>query len=177
MAKSALAPTCSVSTLRSPLWDGWEEASLQRGLSGAFLSSQAFGFSSSPTNAQLWGIGSWGEVSGTWLLTCTSPPAAPTLIVLQMQAIAGLNGMQLGDKKLLVQRASVGAKNATLVSPPARHLPLARGTWGWEGVGRAPLPQLCPGLSWASGRAWSPWVASEGGWPSDTSARLPHRAL
>ncbi|ELK23883.1 Splicing factor U2AF 65 kDa subunit [Myotis davidii] len=43
------------------------------------------------------------------------------------QAIAGLNGMQLGDKKLLVQRASVGAKNATLVSLPARHLPLA---WG-----------------------------------------------
>uniref|UniRef100_A0A4W5PRN7 U2 small nuclear RNA auxiliary factor 2 n=1 Tax=Hucho hucho TaxID=62062 RepID=A0A4W5PRN7_9TELE len=32
------------------------------------------------------------------------------------QAIAGLNGMQLGDKKLLVQRASVGAKNAALVS-------------------------------------------------------------
>lgn len=28
------------------------------------------------------------------------------------QAIAGLNGMQLGDKKLIVQRASVGAKNA-----------------------------------------------------------------
>ena len=37
------------------------------------------------------------------------PPPPP-------QAIAGLNGMQLGDKKLLVQRASVGAKNATLVS-------------------------------------------------------------
>ncbi|KAL1764792.1 splicing factor U2AF 65 kDa subunit isoform X1 [Sigmodon hispidus] len=35
------------------------------------------------------------------------------------QAIAGLNGMQLGDKKLLVQRASVGAKNATLVSLPS----------------------------------------------------------
>ncbi|XP_035285172.1 U2 small nuclear RNA auxiliary factor 2a isoform X4 [Anguilla anguilla] len=32
------------------------------------------------------------------------------------QAIAGLNGMQLGDKKLLVQRASVGSKNATLMS-------------------------------------------------------------
>uniref|UniRef100_A0A8B9HR23 Splicing factor U2AF subunit n=1 Tax=Astyanax mexicanus TaxID=7994 RepID=A0A8B9HR23_ASTMX len=32
------------------------------------------------------------------------------------QAIAGLNGMQLGDKKLLVQRASVGAKNATMTS-------------------------------------------------------------
>ncbi|XP_055374002.1 splicing factor U2AF 50 kDa subunit [Condylostylus longicornis] len=28
------------------------------------------------------------------------------------QAIAGLNGMQLGDKKLIVQRASVGAKNS-----------------------------------------------------------------
>uniref|UniRef100_A0A3Q3VWV5 Splicing factor U2AF subunit n=1 Tax=Mola mola TaxID=94237 RepID=A0A3Q3VWV5_MOLML len=27
------------------------------------------------------------------------------------QAVAGLNGMQLGDKKLIVQRASVGAKN------------------------------------------------------------------
>ncbi|XP_057645678.1 splicing factor U2AF 65 kDa subunit-like isoform X1 [Chionomys nivalis] len=30
------------------------------------------------------------------------------------QAIVGLHGMQLGDKKLLVQRASMGAKNATL---------------------------------------------------------------
>lgn len=28
------------------------------------------------------------------------------------QACAGLNGMQLGDKKLIVQRASIGAKNA-----------------------------------------------------------------
>ena len=27
------------------------------------------------------------------------------------QAIAGLNGMQLGEKKLIVQRASLGAKN------------------------------------------------------------------
>ena len=27
------------------------------------------------------------------------------------QAISGLNGMQLGDKKLIVQRASVGARN------------------------------------------------------------------
>ena len=33
------------------------------------------------------------------------------------QAVAGLNGMQLGDKKLIVQRASVGAKNANPVSP------------------------------------------------------------
>ncbi|XP_051825217.1 splicing factor U2AF 65 kDa subunit-like [Antechinus flavipes] len=30
------------------------------------------------------------------------------------QAISGLNGMELGDKKLLVQRASVGAKNSML---------------------------------------------------------------
>lgn len=35
------------------------------------------------------------------------------LIILKFKAIAGLNGMQLGDKKLIVQRASVGAKNAT----------------------------------------------------------------
>lgn len=31
-----------------------------------------------------------------------------------IKAIAGLNGMQLGDKKLIVQRASIGAKNSTL---------------------------------------------------------------
>lgn len=31
-------------------------------------------------------------------------------------AIQGLNGMQLGDKKLIVQLASVGAKNAVGVS-------------------------------------------------------------
>ncbi|XP_055732142.1 splicing factor U2AF 65 kDa subunit-like isoform X3 [Salvelinus fontinalis] len=36
-------------------------------------------------------------------------------VSLNDQAIAGLNGMQLGDKKLLVQRASVGAKNAALI--------------------------------------------------------------
>jgi splicing factor U2AF 65 kDa subunit len=35
------------------------------------------------------------------------------------QAIAGLNGMQLGDKKLIVQRASVGAKNATTMGQVA----------------------------------------------------------
>ncbi|XP_034088711.1 splicing factor U2AF 65 kDa subunit-like, partial [Gymnodraco acuticeps] len=32
------------------------------------------------------------------------------------QAVDGLNGMQLGDKKLIVQRASVGAKNANPTS-------------------------------------------------------------
>lgn len=34
------------------------------------------------------------------------------LVTFLLQACAGLNGMQLGDKKLIVQRASVGAKNA-----------------------------------------------------------------
>ncbi|KAA3672133.1 hypothetical protein P879_04886 [Paragonimus westermani] len=34
-------------------------------------------------------------------------------------ACAGLNGMQLGDKKLIVQRASVGAKHATTLTPQA----------------------------------------------------------
>lgn len=33
-----------------------------------------------------------------------------------MQAIQGLNGMQLGDKKLVVQRAVVGAKNANAIA-------------------------------------------------------------
>lgn len=36
-------------------------------------------------------------------------------ITMTDQAIAGLNGMQLGDKKLIVQRASVGAKNTTII--------------------------------------------------------------
>lgn len=95
---------------------------------------------------------------GSWSLTRTSPLGPPPFIVLQTQAIAGLNGMQLGDKKLLVQRASVGAKNATLVSPPARHLPLARGAWGWEGAGWV---GFCSVLPWAflglKGRARSSW--------------------
>lgn len=101
-------------------------------------SFQPFGFPSSPTNARLWGIGAWGEVLGSWSLTRTSPLRPPPFVILQTQAIAGLNGMQLGDKKLLVQRASVGAKNATLVSPPARHLPLALGAGG-DGVARVLL--------------------------------------
>lgn len=35
---------------------------------------------------------------------------------LNLQAILGLNGMLLGDKKLIVQRASVGAKSGPLAS-------------------------------------------------------------
>jgi len=31
-------------------------------------------------------------------------------MLIPIQAITGLNGMQLGEKKLIVQRASVGAK-------------------------------------------------------------------
>ncbi|XP_073703177.1 U2 small nuclear RNA auxiliary factor 2a isoform X1 [Garra rufa] len=45
------------------------------------------------------------------------------------QAIAGLNGMQLGDKKLLVQRASVGSKNTTLT-----------------GINQTPVTLQVPGL-------------------------------
>ncbi|XP_067137156.1 splicing factor U2AF 50 kDa subunit isoform X2 [Centruroides vittatus] len=39
------------------------------------------------------------------------------------QAIAGLNGMQLGDKKLIVQRASVGAKNSQMNAPVQVQVP------------------------------------------------------
>ena len=48
------------------------------------------------------------------------------------QAITGLNGMALGDKKLIVQRASVGAKN-----PLLEQALLSSGT---------PLPINIPGL-------------------------------
>lgn len=63
--------------------------------------------------------------------------------------------MQLGDKKLLVQRASVGAKNATLVSLPARHLPLARGTLGVGRVGWEGFLEFCPSFH---GRGFGQWV-------------------
>jgi len=39
------------------------------------------------------------------------------------QACAGLNGMQLGDKKIVVQRASLGAKNAPQGAPVAIQVP------------------------------------------------------
>jgi len=39
------------------------------------------------------------------------------------QACAGLNGMQLGDKKLVVQRASIGAKNTQLTAPVQIQVP------------------------------------------------------
>lgn len=36
------------------------------------------------------------------------------------QAIQGLNGMQLGDKKLIVQRANVGSKNNAMMTQPVQ---------------------------------------------------------
>uniref|UniRef100_A0A8C7WIS0 U2 small nuclear RNA auxiliary factor 2b n=1 Tax=Oncorhynchus mykiss TaxID=8022 RepID=A0A8C7WIS0_ONCMY len=59
------------------------------------------------------------------------------------RAIAGLNGMQLGDKKLLVQRASVGAKNAALT-----------------GMNQTPVTLQVPGLMPTS-------MASLGGLPTE----------
>jgi len=56
------------------------------------------------------------------------------------QAIAGLNGMQLGDKKLIVQRASVGAKTMAMANIPAQiQVP---GMAGMAGPG-APTEVLC----------------------------------
>lgn len=65
---------------------------------------------------------------------------SPPRVIFPPQAIAGLNGMQLGDKKLLVQRASVGAKNATLVS--GYRTPGSPPGWGEEGwmLGSPPPP-------------------------------------
>jgi len=54
------------------------------------------------------------------------------------QAIAGLNGMQLGDKKLIVQRASVGAKNAAAmnVAPVAIQVPGMQGASAVQAAGQ-----------------------------------------
>jgi len=58
------------------------------------------------------------------------------------QAIAGLNGMQLGDKKLIVQRASVGAKNVVGMNmlPASVQIPGMQG--GMSGPG-LPTEVLC----------------------------------
>ena len=37
--------------------------------------------------------------------------------------MAGLNGMQLGEKKLIVQRAALGAKNLTNMTPATLQVP------------------------------------------------------
>ncbi|THD26264.1 Splicing factor U2AF large subunit [Fasciola hepatica] len=68
-------------------------------------------------------------------------------------ACAGLNGMQLGDKKLIVQRASVGAKHGTSTAPqPLLQLPglddaLIRNTTGSGNItirsGGPPTEVLC----------------------------------
>ncbi|XP_061702932.1 splicing factor U2AF 65 kDa subunit-like isoform X4 [Syngnathoides biaculeatus] len=60
------------------------------------------------------------------------------------QAVSGLNGMQLGDKKLIVQRASVGAKNNNLSSiietPVLLQVP---GLQGLQNCGGAATQVLC----------------------------------
>uniref|UniRef100_A0A673Z458 Splicing factor U2AF subunit n=1 Tax=Salmo trutta TaxID=8032 RepID=A0A673Z458_SALTR len=56
------------------------------------------------------------------------------------QAVAGLNGMQLGDKKLIVQRASVGAKNANPVSTAIIETPVTLQVPGLQGLQNSGLP-------------------------------------
>ncbi|XP_072931866.1 splicing factor U2AF 50 kDa subunit isoform X1 [Epargyreus clarus] len=58
------------------------------------------------------------------------------------QAIAGLNGMQLGDKKLIVQRASIGAKNSTLAMTGAAPVTLQVAGLTLAGAG-PPTEVLC----------------------------------
>merc|ERR1719284_2088107 len=57
------------------------------------------------------------------------------------QAIAGLNGMQLGDKKLIVQRASVGAKNVVGMNMLPANVQIP-GMQGMSGPG-LPTEVLC----------------------------------
>eukprot|EP00092_Neocalanus_flemingeri_P027874 GFUD01030258.1.p2 GENE.GFUD01030258.1~~GFUD01030258.1.p2 ORF type:complete len:431 (+),score=104.89 GFUD01030258.1:81-1373(+) len=57
------------------------------------------------------------------------------------QAIAGLNGMQLGDKKLIVQRASVGAKNMAGMNMVPANIQIP-GLSGMSGPG-LPTEVLC----------------------------------
>ncbi|KAJ8389106.1 hypothetical protein AAFF_G00123120 [Aldrovandia affinis] len=53
------------------------------------------------------------------------------------QAVAGLNGMQLGDKKLIVQRASVGAKSA---NPTVIETPVTLQVPGLHGLQNSGVP-------------------------------------
>jgi len=57
------------------------------------------------------------------------------------QAVAGLNGMQLGDKKLIVQRASVGSKNTSAMNTAPVQIQVP-GMAGISGPG-APTEVLC----------------------------------
>ncbi|XP_017488992.1 PREDICTED: splicing factor U2AF 50 kDa subunit-like [Rhagoletis zephyria] len=59
------------------------------------------------------------------------------------QAIAGLNGMQLGDKKLIVQRASVGAKNAQNSSTTAAPVMIQVPGMSMVGTSGPPTEVLC----------------------------------
>jgi len=57
------------------------------------------------------------------------------------QAVAGLNGMQLGDKKLIVQRASVGSKNTAAMNTAPVQIQVP-GMEGVSGPGQ-PTEVLC----------------------------------
>lgn len=59
------------------------------------------------------------------------------------QAIAGLNGMQLGDKKLIVQRASVGAKNTSMNSGQSAPVQIQVPGLSLVGQGGPPTEVLC----------------------------------
>ncbi|XP_037675203.1 splicing factor U2AF 65 kDa subunit isoform X3 [Choloepus didactylus] len=121
---SALAPPCATAHVEVSLtWDGVAGASWTQcpwggthPLSLGSGSFQALNPLCLPLFLHqcpwLWSTRAWGRRGDhpDSHLSPAPPPALPP-----NQAIAGLNGMQLGDKKLLVQRASVGAKNATLV--------------------------------------------------------------
>jgi len=60
------------------------------------------------------------------------------------QAITGLNGMQLGDKKLIVQLASIGAKNMpTVVAPIGAPVSIQVPGLTFSGSNAKPTEVLC----------------------------------
>ena len=102
------------------------------------------------------------------------------------QAIAGLNGMQLGDKKLIVQRASVGAKNVVGMNMLPANVqvsitPTMVDTWSTLSHCRslackAWLGQVCPPRSSVSS-TWSPRRSSRTRRSMKTSWRTSGRSV
>lgn len=66
-----------------------------------------------------------------------------SLCLCHFQAIQGLNGMQLGDKKLVVQRASVGA--AKIITGEGAEIAAASAAVAMP-VTNVPMPINIPGL-------------------------------
>ena len=66
-----------------------------------------------------------------------------SLCLCHLQAIQGLNGMQLGDKKLVVQRASVGA--AKIITGEGAEIAAASAAVAMP-VTNVPMPINIPGL-------------------------------